>query len=683
MARTALVYLRQSTGHQVIHHQESQRLQYALADKARTLGFANVEVVDDDLGVSASAGATRRVGFERVLSQVALGAVGLVLSREVSRLLRTDKDWCQLVEVCRLFDTLIGDEDGLYDLNSTNDQLVLGVKGTISVVELRTLQLRLRDGSAAKAARGELYQGLLAPGYALDADRHLEKDPNARVQAVIGEIFTRFSQTWTIRQTFQWFRDHSVEVPIRKPRGELYWKVPTYEYIAGVLHNPVYAGAYAYGRTQNETIWEQGRLVKRHRVKALDDWRVLLREHHEGYISWAQFEANLQRIAKNVARRKRSDNETAVRAGKALLVGLLRCGRCGRRLGVRYTGGPRNACPQYECQGDYKAGGKRCQWIGGALLERHFDQQLLDVLSPLGMQASLHAAAAFEAEFAAQRELLTRQLQQAAFAAQRAFEQYDAVDARNRLVADELERRWNAKLEHQRHLEDELRKLDGERRPLTQEQQQRILQLGEQFDQVWSSELCTPELRKKIVRTVIEEVIVTRDESTSMLRMVIHWKGGAHTLTEIPCDQRHPQQTSVEAVDIVRKMAEHYGDEDIARVLNQRGYRTGQGNHWEASRVASLRQKHQVIGRRRTQPRPGLVSMSAAVEITGVSDRTVLKLIKRGLVRAEQAVAHAPWLICEEDLRSDRVRKLIERLRSTGRLPVAGGPTSKQKELFE
>lgn len=680
-SRKALIYLRQSSGHQVTHHRESQRLQYALAEKAQTLGFADVETIDDDLGVSASAGATRRRGFERVLSQVALGVVGLLLSREVSRLLRTDKDWCQLTEVCRLFDTFIGDEDGLYDLNNTNDQLILGVKGTMSVVELRTLQLRLRDGIAAKAARGELYQGLLPAGYELDATGQLVKDPNARVQGVIGQVFSRFAQTWSIRQTFQWFRDHCVEVPVRSSRGELRWKVPSHEYIAGLLHNPVYAGAYAHGRSQNETIWQEGRLIKRRRVKALDDWHVLLREHHEGYITWAEFETNLQRITKNMARRKRTDSETAVRSGKALLAGLLRCGLCGRRLGVRYTGGP-HTCPQYECQGDYKAGGKRCQWLGGALLERHFEQQLLDVLSPLGVQASFHAAATFDEEHSAQRELLTRQVQQTTFEAQRAFEQYDAVDARNRLVADELERRWNDKLQEQQRLEARLRELDNEQRPLAEAQRERIVQLGEQFDQVWRSTHCSPDVRKKIVRTVIEEIVVTRDDATGIVRMVMHWKGGAHTETEIRWD-RYPQRTSLEAIDIVRKMAEAYGDEDIARVLNQQGHRTGQGNHWDASRVASLRQKHGIAGRRRTEAREGFVSMAAAHKLIGVSDRTILKLIKHGLVRAEQAVPHAPWLINEEDLRSDRVRELLEQLRKTGRLRISGGPTNNQREFFE
>jgi DNA invertase Pin-like site-specific DNA recombinase len=684
MSRRALIYLRQSSPHQVIHHRESQKLQYALAQKAQTLGFADAEIIDEDLGVSASSVATRRHGFERVLSQVAMGVVGLVLSREVSRLLRTDKDWCQLVEVCRLFDTLIGDEDGLYDLNNTNDQLILGVKGTISVVELRTLQLRLRDGITAKAARGELYQGLLPVGYVLQATGQLVKDPNARVQAAMEQIFLRFSQTWSIRQTFQWFRDHDFEVPVRAGRNELRWKVPSHEYIAGVLHNPVYAGAYAHGRNQSETVWQEGQLIKRRRVKALDDWHVLLREHHDGYISWAEFETNLQRIAKNVARRKLTDSETAVRSGKALLAGLLRCGRCGRRLGVRYTGGPRHGCPQYWCQGDYKAGGERCQWIGGALLERQFEQQLLEVLAPLGVQASLHAAAGIDREYAAQRELLAHQLQQLAYEQQRAFEQYNAVDARNRLVADELERRWNDKLQEQQRLEARLRDLDNEQRPLAQEQRQRIVELGEQFEQVWRSTHCPADVRKKIVRTVIEEAVVTRDDSTGSVRMVIHWKGGAHTATEIPGDRRHARATSLEAIDILRKMAEqHYGDEDIARVLNQQGHHTGQGNHWDVSRVASFRQKHAIPGRRRTQPRPGLISMNAAVELTGTSDRTILNLIRRGVVRAEQAVAHAPWLIHEEDLHSDRVRQLLEGLRSTGRLPLVGGPANKQRNFFE
>lgn len=683
LSRKAIVYLRQSSAHQVLHNRESQRLQYALAERATTFGFKNVETVDEDLGLSASVGARPRVGFERVLSQVALGQVGLVLSREVSRLLRTDKDWCQLVEVCRLFDTLIGDEDGLYDLNTSNDQLLLGVKGTISVVELRTLQLRLRDGIEAKAKRGELYQGPLAAGFVLDGAGKLVKDPNRRVQDAIQQIFTKFSEVWSIRQTFQWFRDHEVEVPVRAPSGQLRWKVPSHEYIAGILHHPIYAGVYSHGRFQTEASWKDGRLVKRRKVKKLDEWHVLLRDHHKAYISWETFESNQTRMAKNVSRRQYNDSETAVRSGKALLVGLLRCGLCGRRLGVRYTGGPRKICAQYDCQGDYKAGGRRCQWVGGALIERQFERQLLAVLSPLGVEASLLAQTTHDREYVGQRELLLRQLEQTGFEAQRAFEQYDAVDARNRLVASDLEQRWEDKLRKQKELERKLHDLEENRRPLTDEQRRRLETLGEQFEETWRSPHCSAALKKKIIRTVVEEVIVTRDDSANVVRMVIHWKGGAHTLLEIPWTRRHPQATALEAIDIVRKMAERFGDEDIARVLNQEGYHTGQGNTWTSFRVRSLRHKHDIRGRQRTLERPGFVSLGAAITLSGVSDSTLLKLIKHGIIYAEQVVPRAPWEIREADLHSDRVRQLLAGLRSTGRLPNLGDPANEQRELFQ
>lgn len=683
LSRKAIVYLRQSSRHQVIHNRESQRLQYALAERATAFGFKEVETVDDDLGVSASAGANRRVGFERVLSQVALGQVGLVLSREVSRLSRTDKDWCQLIEVCRLFDTLIGDEDGLYDLNTMNDQLILGVKGTISVVELRTLQLRLREGARAKAARGELHQGPLVAGYVIDATGQLVKNPNKRVQNAVQQIFTKFADAWSIRQTFQWFRDHGIEVPVSGAQRQLRWRIPSHEYIAGTLHNPIFAGAYAHGRIQTETSWQDGRLVKRNRVKKLDEWHVLLRDHHEGYISWETFEENQRRIGKNVSRRTDNDSEMAVRSGKALLAGLLRCGWCGRRLGVRYTGGPKRNCPQYNCQGDYKAGGRKCQWIGGAVLERHFEQELLAVLSPHGVQASFVAKASFDREYAEQREMLARQLQQVSFEAQRAFEQYDVVDARNRLVAEELEQRWNNKLREEDRLKQKLHELENTQQPLTDEQRLRIEALGAQFESVWASAHCSPDLKKKIIRTVIEEIVVTRDDATSTIRMVIHWKGGAHTDLEIPWSRRHPQETAPDAVDIIRKMAKRFGDEDIARVLNQEGYRTGQGNQWEAPRVASLRNKHDIPGRRRTEPRAGFISLNAAIEFVGVSDQTILKLIKRGLIYAEQVVPRAPWEIRESDLRSDRVSQIIQHLQRTGRLPNLGDSTDRQHELFQ
>jgi DNA invertase Pin-like site-specific DNA recombinase len=288
LARKAIVYVRQSTRKQVRHNQESQRLQYALTDRATDLGFGQVEVIDKDLGISASLGARQRPGFQQLLSSVALGDVGMILSRELSRLSRTDKDWCHLMEVCQIFDTLLGDEEGIYDTNTVDDQLILGIKGTISVAELNVLKLRMQQGKDAKARRGELYCAI-APGYVRDG-AELVIDPNKRVQDAIRLIFSKFNELKTVRQTYIWFMDNHIEVPVNKSlaaKSGLVWKLPAQTFIPSVLHNPIYAGAYVYGRRPIEKVLEDGRIRRRQQaIQPPEKAKVFIKSHHEGYISW-------------------------------------------------------------------------------------------------------------------------------------------------------------------------------------------------------------------------------------------------------------------------------------------------------------------------------------------------------------------------------------------------------------
>ncbi len=284
-ARRAVVYLRQSSPGQVRHNLESQRLQYALADRARALGFPQVDILDADLGASAGVAAKRRADFERLLGSVALGEVGLILNRELSRLLRTDKDFCQLVELCQLFGALLGDEETIYDTDRMDDQLVLGIKATISVVELKVLRLRLLQGKEHKARRGALYPRL-PPGYVWEAPETVVKDPNVRVQEAIALVFAKFRETWSIRQTFKWFRDHDVSLPVTKVVGTkqtVVFQVPRPSFIASVLHNPFYAGAYAWGRRTTAPVWCAGALRKRRTAAtAPEQARIFIRDHHEG-----------------------------------------------------------------------------------------------------------------------------------------------------------------------------------------------------------------------------------------------------------------------------------------------------------------------------------------------------------------------------------------------------------------
>jgi DNA invertase Pin-like site-specific DNA recombinase len=683
LARKAIVYLRQSSEKQVRQNQESQRLQYDLGERMRALGWRDVESIGHDLGASAAIAAARREGFERVLSSVALGEVGIVVSREVSRLSRTDKDWCRLVEVCQIFGTLIGDEQQVYDLNYLDDQLVLGIKGTLSVVELKVLRQRLQAGQESKARRGELFKRLPV-GYVRDALGHIVLDPDRRVREAIHVVFAKFRECWSVRQTFQWFRDHDVELPANPICGtHIVWKIPSQSLIRDMFRNPFYAGAYVWGRRPVETVLVDGRLEKRQSaMRRATECRVFLPDHHEGYIDWATYEENQRMIRRNSVNWQGDESVPAIRAGQGLLVGLLRCGHCGRKLHVRYWGA-HGTHARYLCKGDYDDGGQYCIGFGGASVDRQVSRKLLDVIAPLGIEASLRTIEDLNAGDTAQRAVLTGKLEQLEYEVQKAFEQYDAVDARNRLAAAELERRWNEKLEERDTVKERLSRLDGQRYALSSEEEARIRMMGENFPDVWHSDRCPPTLKKMIFRTAIEEIIVRNDAENKKLQFTIHWKGGAHTQVEMERPRSATDTaTPLEALEIIRRMAVRYGDDQIASVLNRLGYRTGKGKPWNQNRVATARHNHSITGQRRALPDPERVSLSEAARVCGVSHRTIERLVEAGLLKREQTAPRAPWEIRRSDLDAEPVRSIVARLRRTGKLDLERDCSAGQPHLF-
>ena len=688
LERRAVIYLRQSSDKQVRDNKESQRLQYGLRDSAVALGWTQVEVLDLDLGRSASLGAAQRDGFDRLVGAVARGEVGIVMNREVSRLIRTDKDWCRLTEVCQVFDTLIGDGERVYDLRLVDDQLVLGIKATMSVAEMQVLRLRLVQGMREKARRGELVR-LLPPGYVRDGVGTVVKDPDRRVQQAVDLVFQRFRETWSVRQTFTWFHDEGIDLPVNKATGgemRLVWRPPTHAFIADMLHNPFYAGAYVFGRRPVEIILTEGRLLRRQRSYALapEACSVFLRDHHAGYIGWDTYEENVRMIRRNAHWGRGDEAVASIRAGQGLLAGILRCGRCGRRLHVRYWG-KSGTSARYLCKGAYDAGGKRyCLGFGGGTVDQRVSQELLRVLSPLGVQASLAALEERSAAEDGSRGALRLQREQLEYEAQRAFEQYDTADPRNRLVAAELERRWNEKLEQVETVRAALAAIEHPAPPLTEEQRTAIIDLGERFEWVWSSEVCPVELKKRILRTAVEEIIVNRDDETQMLRFVVHWKGGTHT----PFEMKKPvgasgQRTALDDLEILRKMAVRYGDDEIAYVLNKLGRRTGKGKPWNQERVATARRNHSIAGQKRTTPDPDLLSQGQAAKYAGVSTATIRKLVAGGVLKREQVVPWAPWEITRVDLDTDPVKGILEQLHRTGRIGFTGVVSENQLQLIE
>jgi DNA invertase Pin-like site-specific DNA recombinase len=687
LKRKAVVYLRQSSEKQVRQNTESQRLQYALVERAKGLGWRQIEVIDADLGSSASLGAAEREGFDHIIALVAKSEVGIVFSREASRLSRTDKDWCRLLEVCQIFGSLIGDAEQIYDLSLLDDQLILGIKGTMSVVELKVLQMRLIAGMEEKARRGELLR-LPPPGYVKDEARHtFRKDPDKRVQEAIIMVFGKFRELWSIRQTFLWFHSEGIELPVNKSVGgkiKIVWQLPSYALVKGVLTNACYAGAYLYGRRPTEKVVKDGKVVSR--VAGYlqpEECKVFIPDHHEGYIDWKTYEENRKMISANSLKLEKDESVTAIRGGQGILVGILRCGRCGRMLHVRYWGKSGTAA-RYTCQGDYAAGGKYCLAFGGSTVDRRFSEELLKVLSPLGMRAGLEANKHLHSKTSDRRIALDRQIQQMQFEARRAFEQYNEVDPRNRLVAEELEGRWNEKLEQLERLQLSLSEIAEEEKPVSDKERARILQMGDNFREVWESEHCSAETKKKIIRTVVEEVLVDLNDSGDMLHFIIHWKGGCHTDFEMEKPRSGVgQKTSLEDLDIIRRMAIRYGDDEIARVLTKLGRRTGKGKRWNEHRVKDARRRNSIAGQKRSKPDPEILTLGRAAKYSGVSKSAIKRLVSSGILEKKQVAPWAPWEIKRSDLDAEPVRQILERLRQTGKLVLKGDNQPAQKLLFK
>jgi excisionase family DNA binding protein len=675
LARSAFVYVRQSTAMQVIHNLESQRRQYGLADRARQLGWQDVEVIDDDLG--RSGGGARRPGFERLLAAICEGRVGAVMSVEASRLARNGRDWHTLLEFCGLVGTVIIDEDGVYDPASPNDRLLLGMKGTMSEMELSVFRQRSIEAMKQKAGRGELFL-TVAVGYVKGGRDNVEKDPDRRVQEAIALVFRKFTELQTIRQVLVWFRQEKIPLPVLTvgdAADRIIWRAPVYPTLHHILTNPVYAGAYAFGRRTMRVVIENGRKrIIRSMQRDWRSWGVLIQDHHEGYIPWTEFERNQRLIADN-ANGKRFMSRGAIRRGEALLSGLLRCARCGRKLHVRYSDG----AARYQCVGAFnQLAAARCIIFSAARPDRMVSKEVLDRLQPLGVEAALAGIDASSKRSSEKRDQLEFAVRQARYEAARAQRQYDAIDPDNRLVAGELERRWNERLVAVRNLEVEVNQLDaGTQQVLTSLDRERLMTLGRDLTVAWDSPGTTAETRKKIIRTVISEIIV--DVVGDTLELVVHWQGGDHTRMTVKKNRtgRTNWCTDDDIIDLVRALARHMPDQTIASVLNRLGKSTSHGHSWTRGSVCSLRHQNDVAihlpGERAER---GEATINEAAAILDISTTTVRRLIASGVLPATQPCAGAPWIIRQADLASESVRNEASTRRS--RRPP---PDSHQQKL--
>jgi DNA invertase Pin-like site-specific DNA recombinase len=658
-ARGAVVYVRQSTTYQVTNNLESGRRQYGLAERARQLGWDDVEVIDDDLG--RSGGGVARPGFEKLLAAICQRRVGAVFSIEASRLARNGRDWHTLLEFCGLVGTLIVDEDGTYDPRMINDRLLLGMKGTMSEMEVSVFRQRSTEAMKQKARRGELLL-TVAVGYVKAENDRIEQDPDRRVREAIALVFAKFAELQTVRQVLVWIRQENIALPaIVQGTGKrpIEWKIPVYHTLHHMLTNPVYAGAYAFGRREARVSIEGGR---KHVVRSLRrkpaEWEILIKDHHEGYLTWEEFERNQELIAEN-ANGKSYLGRGSVRNGGALLSGLCRCARCGRKLQVSY-GSTKGFSQRYACRGAFSARAEMsCISFGGMRIDRAVANEILDRVRPLGIEAALSAMKNLEQENSDKRRQMENAIEQARFEASRAYRQYNAADPENRLVAGDLERRWNDRLVTLRTLEGGMTQLDTMDKPrLGPADRVRLLALGDDVSRAWDSPGVTNETRKKIVRLLVSEIIV--DVTDTAITAVMHWQGGDHTRLEVKKNKAGQTRwvTDADVVELIRILARQMPDASIAAVLNRSGKSTGRGNGWSRAAICSLRsQKGIATYREGERAERGEATLNEAAETLAISLTTIRRLIEDGLLPAQQLCRNAPWIVRHADLERPEVRR--------------------------
>ncbi|MCI0437481.1 MAG: recombinase family protein [Gemmatimonadetes bacterium] len=669
--RAAYVYVRQSTLHQVRHHREGQQRQYALAARARALGFPQVVVLDDDLGVSG-AGTQERRGFGRLLTAVCQGQVGAVFALEASRLARNNRDWHHLIDLCALTDALLVDDDGIYDPRLVNDRLLLGLKGTMSEFELSLFRQRARTAFEQKVQRG-CALWTLPVGFTRTEQDQIEKSPDRQVQQAIETVFRKFAELGSARQTLLYFRDQHLRLPeiVRGASGDqIVWRLPGLSRIHQLLRNPCYAGALAYGRTGSRpgvASAARGPAPAPRGKRPMAEWKVLLRDHHDGYISWEQYLHHQRVLEANVSRGE-GQGPGAARSGAALLAGLLRCGRCGRRLRVAYAGNE-GRVPRYACQGSrVERGSAPCQSVGSLRIDRAVADLVLAAIQPAGIEAATEAMErALHADDETQRALELA-LEKARYEARRAQRQFDAVDPENRLVAGELEARWNQALAEVGALEARVHTTRAAAVPLSAQQKERMLELAADLRLVWSHPSATMELKKRIVRTVIEEIVVQSADEPPQHVLQVHWKGGGHSTLHVRRNGigQHGRVTDEHAIALIEELSKICDDQMIAQVLNRLGYRTGHGHTWRLHHVHNVRHTRGLPNYRQ---RGDWLTLEETARTLGVSNTVIKRLIREQILPAHQVVRCAPWVIERTSLGLPAVQTSIEAVHTGRKLP--------------
>lgn len=668
LARAAVVYVRQSTMGQVEHHTESQRRQYSLADTATALGFTSVQTIDDDLGRSGS-GLVERPGFQRLVATVCSGSVGAVLCIEASRLARNGRDWHHLIDLCALVSAVVIDPDGIYDPRLVNDRLLLGLKGTMSEYELSLLRQRGLAARDSKAKRGEL-RFSLPPGYCWNALGQMEMDPDERVCEAIRMILRKFREVGSARQVLLWAIQEQLQLPVMR-QGQLgariEWQPPAYHTVLEILRHPVYAGAYVFGRTTQRTTIVEGRARKTNgHEKPMPEWSVLIQGHHACYISWEEFEQNQRMIAENAHMQKRTDRKSA-RGGRALLTGLVRCGRCGRMARVFY-GSQAGHAHRYQCRGNSDSGGgKICIGAGGVRVDRAVSSQILEAVSGHAIEAAVQAADKSRLADDDVRLALAKELEAAQYEASLAARRYELVDPAKRLVARELEGRWNTALERVHQLEQRIGEIDtcALRRPGIDREE--LMALAHDLPTAWNAPSANARTKQRLTRILIQEVVLDLDEGAHQIVLTIHWRGGRHTEIRVARVRtgRYPDDRHPSPVEVMRKLGGHWPDRELAVTLNRMRSKTTDGKAWTVASVRELRERLGIGEFDPVEVKTETITIDATAHRLNICVGSVKRLIREGVLPATQLMPSAPWQIPVAALDTEAVktgvRAVVER----------------------
>ena len=676
LQKIAYLYLRQSSPKQLIDHKESLPVQLGLKDKLYELGFPNVEVIDCDLGKSA-AGYADREGFTTIVNNVCSERAGAVASWEASRLSRSHYEWQNLSRFCQITGTLIIDESGIYDPTNIDDIAMLGIKATMCEYELNILAKRARAGLEQKAKRGKLYT-MLPSGYYLTEDEQYEIEPDERIQKTIMLLFDKFAELGSARQVLLWFRQEQVEFPkVNHQQGkrEIVWQLPIYNTILGVLRNPAYAGAYAYGQSETRSFIREGQPVKTsgHPV-AMEDWKVLIRNHHQGYINWEHFLENQHQLHEN-ANKLIPSAKGAAKMGVSLLVGLISCAHCGRKLLAKYSG-HNGKSVRYICRGGVATTGQtdKCFSTSARKLEQAVVQEVLKTIQPAAITAAIAAEKKLACECSESQKRIELALEQARYEAERRERQFNGTEPENRLVMREIEAHWNQALAKVELLQQELQKEKQNQKPLDDSELQRLYTLADDLPQLWNLSSTDERTKKRIIRTLIEGIIAEAEDNGEWNCFTIHWAGGVHSEIRLKRNKKgeNGRKTSAEVIDLVKELAAITDDKNIARILNRCILKTATDQHWNQSRVKWLRKANQIPAfAKESAENSDNINLRQAAGILQISPPTVLRLIKYGLIKARQIVSPAPWIIKRTELEKKSVVDAVQSIKKNGKAIIS------------